>query len=185
MGAWNSRGLRGSTLEEIVNLTNEAYRQQGLALIQTIPTPITPVEFRGEDRVITLAYFDRQSTVDYIGVVQGVPVCFDAKDTMQKSLPLQNIHPHQLEFMGDFTRQGGAAFLLVHFVEFDSFHFLPYEVLRDYWEKAANGGRKSIPYGAFAEKYRLQNRNGAHLNYLEGLNVYLAEKADKSGPEWK
>ena len=78
MGAWNSRGLRGSTLEEIINYTNEAYRQQGLALIQKIPTPITPVEFNGEKRTITLAYFEKQSTVDYIGAVQGFPVCFDA-----------------------------------------------------------------------------------------------------------
>ena len=28
---------------------------------------------------ITLAYFEQRSTVDYIGAVQGIPVCFDAK----------------------------------------------------------------------------------------------------------
>lgn len=43
MATWNSRGLRGSTLEELVNRTNEQYREKGLALIQKIPTPITPV----------------------------------------------------------------------------------------------------------------------------------------------
>ena len=43
MGTWNSRGLRGSTLEDFINRTNERYQQQGLALIQKIPTPITPV----------------------------------------------------------------------------------------------------------------------------------------------
>ncbi len=35
MGTWNSRGLRGSTLEEMVNRTNEWYLEKGLALIQT------------------------------------------------------------------------------------------------------------------------------------------------------
>ena len=78
MAAWNSRGLRGSTLEEMVNRTNEQYASKKLALIQKIPTPITPVRIDKEHRHITLAYFDQRSTVDYIGAVQGIPVCFDA-----------------------------------------------------------------------------------------------------------
>ena len=41
MATWNSRGLRGSTLEDFINRTNERYLDQGLALIQKIPTPIT------------------------------------------------------------------------------------------------------------------------------------------------
>lgn len=32
--AWTSRGLRGSTLEEMINRTNEQYRDKHLALIQ-------------------------------------------------------------------------------------------------------------------------------------------------------
>ena len=34
MGTWNSRGLRGSLLEELINRSNEAYRTAGLALVQ-------------------------------------------------------------------------------------------------------------------------------------------------------
>ncbi|MBR1568267.1 MAG: Holliday junction resolvase RecU, partial [Lachnospiraceae bacterium] len=43
MATWNSRGLRGSTLEELINYTNEKYREKKLALVQKIPTPITPL----------------------------------------------------------------------------------------------------------------------------------------------
>ena len=43
MPTWNSRGLRGSTLEEFINRTNEKYAEHGLALIQKVPTPITPI----------------------------------------------------------------------------------------------------------------------------------------------
>lgn len=43
MATWNSRGLRGSTLEEFINHSNERYSEMGLALMQKIPTPITPV----------------------------------------------------------------------------------------------------------------------------------------------
>ena len=67
MGTWNTRGLRGSTLEDFINHTNDSYREKHLALIQKIPTPITPIEIDKASRHITLAYFDQKSTVDYIG----------------------------------------------------------------------------------------------------------------------
>ena len=82
MGTWNTRGLRGSTLEDLINHTNDGYREKGLALIQKIPTPITPVSIEKESRHITMAYFDQKSTVDYIGAVQGVPVCLDRKSVV-------------------------------------------------------------------------------------------------------
>ena len=54
MGTWNSRGLRGSALEELINRTNEKYREKHLALIQKIPTPITPMQFDKEKHQIEL-----------------------------------------------------------------------------------------------------------------------------------
>ena len=59
--AWTSRGLRGSTLEEMINRTNEQYRDKHLALIQKVPTPITPIKIDKESRHITLAYFEKKS----------------------------------------------------------------------------------------------------------------------------
>ena len=115
MGTWNSRGLRGSTLEEFLNRTNEKYLEQGLALIQKIPTPITPVKIDKEHRHITLAYFDQRSTVDYIGAVQGIPVCFDAKECHTDTFPIQNIHEHQARFMEQFEKQAGISFLIIYF----------------------------------------------------------------------
>ncbi len=178
---WNSRGLRGSSLEESINFTNERYRQSGLALLQKIPTPITPVRMDAEGRTITLAYFEKQSTVDYIGVAQGVPIAFDAKETAGKSLPLQNIHAHQMAFMEEFRRQRGLAFLLVHFSAADEYYLLPFETLRCYWENAENGGRKSIPHAAFEKKYSIRQKDGL-LHYLEAVSLYL-EESEKRGSE--
>ena len=48
MAAWNSRGLRGSTLEDYINMTNEKYLANHLGLIQKIPTPITPIRMNKE-----------------------------------------------------------------------------------------------------------------------------------------
>lgn len=50
MPTWNSRGLRGSTLEEFINRTNECYRENHLALIQKVPTPITPIKIDQQNR---------------------------------------------------------------------------------------------------------------------------------------
>ena len=86
MATWNSRGLRGSILEDMVNRTNETYAEKGLAVIQKVPTPITPIKIDKEHRHITLAYFDQKSTVDYIGAVQGIPVCLDAKECATDTL---------------------------------------------------------------------------------------------------
>lgn len=116
MGTWNSRGLRGSTLEDMINMTNINYREKNLALIQKIPTPITPVRIDQESRHITLAYFDKQSTVDYIGTVQGIPICFDAKECAVKTFPMMNIHEHQIKFMEDFEKQGGISFIILFFI---------------------------------------------------------------------
>lgn len=113
MATWNSRGLRGSTLEDLVNRTNEQYAEKKLALIQKIPTPITPVRMDKENRHITLAYFEQKSTVDYIGAVQGIPVCFDAKECCVDTFPLSNVHSHQVSFMEAFEQQGGIAFFLI------------------------------------------------------------------------
>ena len=110
MATWNSRGLRGSTLEEFINHSNERYSEMGLALMQKIPTPITPVRMDKDHRQITLAYFDKASTVDYIGAVQGIPVCFDAKECKSDNFSLQNIHEHQFRFMTDFEKQ--MAFIM-------------------------------------------------------------------------
>lgn len=110
MPTWNSRGLRGSALEEIINRTNEKYLEQKLGLIQKIPTPITPVKINEETRQISLAYFEQKSTVDYIGAVQGIPVCFDAKECKTDTFPLQNIHEHQVTFMKNFEEQGRNFF---------------------------------------------------------------------------
>lgn len=179
MSHWNSRGLRGSTFEEIINFTNERYRQSRLALFQKIPTPITPVRMDAENKTITLAYFEKQSTVDYIGVAQGVPIAFDAKETAGKSLPLQNIHAHQMEFMEEFQAQRGLAFLLVHFSAVGEYYLLPFETLKVYWENAAKGGRKSIPYDAFQKKYNIP-QTGSLLHYLEAVSLYLEETEEKA-----
>ena len=176
MPTWNSRGLRGSTLEDMINRTNEKYLENGLALIQKIPTPITPINIDKSTRHITLAYFDQKSTVDYIGAVQGIPVCFDAKECAKDTFSLQNIHEHQVQFMEKFEMQGGIAFFLIYYSEKDLFYYLPYEMLRYFWDRANNGGRKSFRYEELNPAYIIPKVQGILIPYLEILKKDLEDR---------
>ena len=179
MATWNSRGLRGSTLEELINRTNEKYLENGLALIQKIPTPITPIKIDKEHRHITLAYFDQKSTVDYIGAVQGIPVCFDAKECATDTFSLQNIHKHQIEFMKNFKKQGGIAFIIIFYSHKNIFYYLNLKQLLFFWERAEKGGRKSFRFEELDSKFELPKKHGLFVPYLEAINKDLAEQEEE------
>ncbi len=183
MATWNSRGLRGSTLEDLINRTNEKYRENALALIQKVPTPITPIQIDKESRHITLAYFDKKSTVDYIGVVQGIPVCFDAKECAAETFALQNIHEHQVAFMEDFEKQGGIAFFLLYFTKKDLFYYLPFAHLKVFWERAQSGGRKSFRYAELDTAYVIPKKQGILVAYLDLIQKDLDERAQEGKEE--
>ncbi len=176
MATWNSRGLRGSTLEDLINRTNEKYLENGLALIQKIPTPITPIKIDKEKRHITLAYFEQKSTVDYIGVVQGIPICFDAKECATDTFSLQNIHEHQVVFMENFEKQGGIAFFLIYYTGKNIFYYLPYEMLKFFWERAKDGGRKSFRFEELNPDYILPQKRGTLVPYLDILKKDLEDR---------
>ncbi len=176
MGTWKSRGLRGSTLEDIINHTNEVYREKKLALIQKIPTPITPITIEKSTRHITLAYFDQKSTVDYIGVVQGIPVCFDAKECAVKTFPLQNVHEHQIRFMKEFEEQGGIAFIILHFTALDELYYVPFRDLETFWKRMQDGGRKSFTYDEVDKSYQIRASRDILVHYLETIQKDLTER---------
>ena len=176
MGTWKSRGLRGSTLEDMINYSNEQYREKKLALIQKIPTPITPIAIDKESRHITLAYFDQKSTVDYIGAVQGIPVCFDAKECAVKTFPLQNVHGLQIRFMEAFEGQGGVAFILLHFTAEDEIYYIPFADLHRFWQRMQDGGRKSFTYEEVDKSLRVRAHRDILIHYLEALQMDLERR---------
>lgn len=173
MPTWNSRGLRGSALEEYINRTNEKYLEHGLALIQKIPTPITPIQIDKLTHHITLAYFDQKSTVDYIGAVQGIPVCFDAKECHTDTFPLQNIHEHQVVFMENFEKQGGVAFFLISYSAKDTFYYLRFAKLQEFWKRMRAGGRKSFRYEELEQDFIFKTAGGVLVPYLDEIQKDL------------
>lgn len=167
-------------LEEILNRTNESYRLNGLGLIQKIPTPITPVDMNRQ-RQITLAYFEKKSTVDYIGTVQGIPVCFDAKECAVSTFPLQNIHEHQIRFMREFEAQQGIAFIILYYTAKDEMYYIPFREVDRIWRRMEAGGRKSFTYEEITKDYPIRRKGEYLCHYLEPLAKDLSERQGTSG----
>lgn len=176
MPTWKSRGLRGSALEEMINFSNEKYKESKIALVQKIPTPIKPIEIDNKSRHITLAYFEQKSTVDYIGAVQGFPVCFDAKECNTDTFSLANIHMHQFEFMSEFENQGGIAFIILCFTHRNEIYYLSFAKIKEFFERMKAGGRKSFTIAELDKDYILHSNSGVPVHYLEGLNKDLESR---------
>lgn len=172
--AWRSRGRRGDLLEDLLLLTNEFYNKNNYARVDKIATPIKAVEINSFGQIVK-GYFEKKATVDFIGICQGIPICFDAKETNLKSLPLSNIHSHQLEYMIDFKNQGGLSFMIVNFKFYDKYFLLPLELILKYVNE---GKRKSIPYSAMEDAFEIHMQNGHYLNYLPCISLYLDTKKE-------
>ena len=118
-------------------------------------------------------YFDQKSTVDYIGAVQGIPVCFDAKECDSDTFPLQNIHEHQVKFMEDFEKQEGVAFLIIFFSHRNELYYLSYRRMREFWDRAAAGGRKSFRHEELSPEFVLNPHGGYLVPYLDGIQKMM------------
>ena len=175
MSTWKSRGLRGSALEDLINKTNEKYLELGLAVVQKIPTPITPIKMNNKSQ-ITLAYFEQKSTVDYIGVVQGVAVCFDAKECKEDRFPLANIHPHQVSFMENFEKMDGVSFFIIHYTTRNTLVYLPFDMFKFFWDRAQNGGRKSFLFEELNPDFFIEQNEGVFVPYLVPLKKDIEER---------
>ena len=176
MGTWNSRGLRGSSLEELINMTNDKYQELHMALVKKIPTPIKPVSIDKNSRHITLAYFEQKSTVDYIGVAQNIPICFDAKECNTDTFPMQNIHKHQVEFMREFENQGGISFMIIYYTNRNEMYYLPFYLVEKFYLRSAAGGRKSFRFEEIDLQYQINTDKGVPVHYLETLAIDLQNR---------
>ena len=109
-----------------------------------------------------------------VGAVQGIPVCFDAKECNTDTFPLQNIHEHQVVFMENFEKQRGIAFFLISFTARDEFYYLRLSKLLEFWNRAKEGGRKSFRYEELEPEFFLPKSRGVLVPYLDTMQKDLA-----------
>ena len=165
-----SAANRGMSLEEDINLSNDYYKENGIALITKRPTPINIVKVdysRGAR--ITDAYFEKQSTTDYNGVYKGKYLDFEAKNTKSTTaFPLSNISEHQIVHLKNVLFHGGIAFFIISFQMKNEIYLIDASFVIEFYE---HGKRKSIPYEVFKEKAVLIRQDySPRLHYIEAVD---------------
>ena len=166
-----SAANRGMSLEEDINLSNEYYRDNQIALIHKRPTPINIVKVDySKGARITDAYFEKQSTTDYNGVYKGKYIDFEAKNTKSNSaFPLSNISEHQIVHLKNVLYHGGIAFFIISFQMKDEIYLLDASFVIDFYE---HGSRKSIPYEVFKKEGILIRQDySPRLHYIEAVDT--------------
>jgi len=166
-----SAANRGMSLEEDINLSNDYYRDNGIALINKRPTPINIVKVDySHGARITDAYFEKQSTTDYNGVYKGRYIDFEAKNTKSStSFPLSNISEHQIVHLKNVIKHGGIAFFIISFQTKDEIYLLDASFVIEFYE---HGDRKSIPYEVFKKEGILIRQDYTpRLHYFEAIDA--------------
>ena len=171
-----SASNRGMNLEEDINLSNEWYKEQDIAVITKRPTPvnIVKVDYSHGAR-ITDAYFEKQSTTDYNGVYKGRYIDFEAKNTKSKtSFPLSNIEQHQIDHLKRVIKHGGIAFFIIQFQLLNEVYLLDASFVIEFYE---HGERKSIPYETFLEDGILIKQGySPRLFYIDAVETKYFKK---------
>ncbi len=153
---------RGMDLEYLINIANDYYLENDIAVIYKKPTPIGIVSTSGSK--INNAYFKEASTLDYNGLYKGKYVEFDAKVTKNTtSFPLNNIHKHQLEHMNKIINHKGITFIILEMN--NNFYLVSGKLLINYINTFT---RKSIPYD-----YIVENCINLKYNYLKGIDYII------------
>ncbi|GMA69274.1 Holliday junction resolvase RecU [Leuconostoc litchii] len=169
-------GKRGMGLEDEINLANDYYLANRLAVVHKKPTPITIVKVDYPARSaakITEAYFKQASTTDYNGVYQGKYIDFDAKETKNKtSFPLKNFHEHQISHLASVLTQGGIGFVIIKFTSLNENYVYPASELIKQWQHL--NGKQSISYQEIVDKsFVVSESLNPSLDYLTAVDKML------------
>jgi len=84
--------------------------------------------------------------VDFVGVVSGIPVAVECKETAGKSLPLNPSRFPEKEILAlrEFSEAGGRAFVVAAFWRVDSLAVYRFESFHRFWQQYKTGGRASL-----------------------------------------
>jgi len=166
---YNSYSNRGMGLENDIEVSNNYYLQNDIAVIHKKPTPITIAKVDYPSRleaVIKEGYFRTPSTTDYNGIYKGKYIDFEAKETTSKTaFPLSNIHKHQIKHLEAIHNHDGIGFLIVRFTKLNYTFLLEVYKLLDFLK---NNERKSIPLEYFKEHgHLIKDKYNPRIDYIK------------------
>ncbi|EEL37203.1 Recombination protein U (Penicillin-binding protein-related factor A) [Bacillus cereus Rock3-29] len=168
-------GNRGMAFEKLINLSNEMYQREGVALINKRATPVKVLKSTG-GRVLN-GFYEAKSTVDYDGVYKGRAVAFEAKSTQSLTrFDLSNIAQHQLDYLEKAEKMGAICFFLIEFSKDQTVFLVPASVIQSYVRMSHQpNGKKSISRADFdIYGYLVEQTERAPVDYLQYIDDAVA-----------
>ncbi|MFC4768722.1 Holliday junction resolvase RecU [Effusibacillus consociatus] len=171
-----SQANRGMGLENLIEYTNTVYRQKRWAVVNKRPTPVKILRTHRNGRVE--GHLEKASTVDYEGVYRARALQFESKSTKEVNrFPLNNFHEHQVKHLNDCLEQGAIAFSIIEFVRHDIRFFVPAKMIVQAWDKAKEGGPKSISFEELNYTcHVIPSTRGVPVDYLSIIDKLLQPK---------
>ncbi len=169
------QGNRGMAFEKLINLSNEMYQRERVALINKRPTPVKVLKSAG-GRVLN-GFYEAKSTVDYDGVYKGRAVAFEAKSTQSLTrFDLSNIAHHQLDYLEKAEKMGAICFFLIEFSKDQTIFLVPASVIQSYVRMSHQpNGKKSISRTDFdIYGYLVEQTERAPVDYLQYIDEAVA-----------
>ncbi|WP_242298650.1 Holliday junction resolvase RecU [Bacillus cereus group sp. BfR-BA-01424] len=165
------QGNRGMAFEKLINLSNEMYQRDGVALINKRATPVKVLKSAG-GRVLN-GFYEAKSTVDYDGVYKGRAIAFEAKSTQSLTrFDLSNIAQHQLDYLEKAEKMGAVCFFLIEFSKDQTVFLVPASVIQSYVRMSHQpNGKKSISRADFdIYGYLVEQTERAPIDYLQYID---------------
>lgn len=165
-----SHANRGRVFENLIDMTNNQYRNSNYADIRKVPSPVEIIQVTGNK---VKGKLGRATWVDYSGIYKGQAVIFDAKETKQERFPLKNLTDDQYKLLHSWHCKGAKAFLLVCFwikeKNEPEIYYLEFKQLEAAWLAQNDGGAKSIPL-QFFRNHCMRIGSGKYVvHYLEAI----------------
>ncbi len=155
---------RGMFLETIINKSISFFWENNLAFIEKKGLPITFASVKKQNNKFILenSIISRKNTVDYIGMLNGKFICFEAKTSNEDKFILKNIKQHQLEYLILMQSHGAIAFFVFYFSKQNEF----YKVDPMYIDSELKKNKKSLHFEELKE-----NSIKIELNFPGVLNL--------------
>ncbi|MEC5238539.1 Holliday junction resolvase RecU [Bacillus sp. FSL R9-9530] len=154
-----------------MNLSNEMYQREGVALINKRPIPVKVLKSTGDH--VLIGFYEAKSTVNYDGVYKGQAVAFEAKSTQSLTrFDLSNIAQHQLDYLEKAEKMGAVCFFLIEFSKDQTVFLVPASVVQSYVRVSHQpDGKKSISRADFdIYGYLVERTERAPVDYLQYID---------------
>ena len=121
---------KGDALEEFIENIAVKLRLSGQGIL--LKQNVLWINYRGK------VFPKKGAPVDFLGVVKGLPVALECKETTSDRIQLTESHFSEKEkaFLEDFEKAGGKAFLIFAFWKHNSIYVIRHKKLAKYHKKS-------------------------------------------------